>query len=496
MLAKDRLAQPLHILAILAVGLATVLPSYYLAEMAAFRPTRALGPVGWSSSSASTTAITPAEIPGMNDTAPVSDNPSGISASSQSSASSTTTLPANDPPPGGTPKRAEADKAAAAAAATTAPAAKKTGASHLQGEEHLSGFFQALRDRKQGPVKVLHYGDSTLAGDGIAKTVRARMQAQFGNGGPGFFVAGMDPRWMRRDDVRVERTGEWTIQTILFGGNQGRYGLGGVVAKPRGKAQVLITPPKPGAVLGEHLSLYAQKSRRDEMPVVEINGQKIDSLQRIEHKTFDQWIVDSSMPISRAKITIAEPNLEIYGAVIEAARGISWETTAVVGIASGSLRQFDPAHLADQTAVRHPDLIVVMLGGNETNHGGLSTPDGRVYKEGFTAALRVLRQGAPKAACLVMSPLDQGMLNDDGRITSRPLIERMVTYQRQVSLEQGCAFWNTWQFMGGRDSFARWLSQGLAWTDLNHLTEKGLTRIGNAFSDALLQSYQRFEAGQ
>jgi hypothetical protein len=50
--------------------------------------------------------------------------------------------------------------------------------------------------------------------------------------------------------------------------------------------------------------------------------------------------------------------------------------------------------------------------------------------------------------------------------------------------------------MGGRDSFARWLSQGLAWTDLNHLTEKGLHRIGNAFSDALLQSYQRFEAGQ
>jgi len=71
-----------------------------------------------------------------------------------------------------------------------------------------------------------------------------------------------------------------------------------------------------------------------------------------------------------------------------------------------------------------------------------------------------------------------------------------VTYQRQVSLDSGCAFWNTWAFMGGRDSFARWLSQGLAWTDLNHLTEKGLQRIGNAFSDALLQSYQRFEAGQ
>ncbi len=343
---------------------------------------------------------------------------------------------------------------------------------------------------------MLHYGDSTLAGDGIAKTVRTRMQAKFGNGGPGFFVAGMDPRWMRRDDVRVERTGDWSVQTILFGGNNGRYGLGGVVAKPRAKSQILISPPKSKAVMGEHLELYAQKSRRDEVPAFEVNGTKIDSPKRVEHQNFDQWIVDSADPITRVKITVAEPKLEVYGAVVEAAQGITWETTAVVGIASGSIRQFDPTHLAEQTAVRNPDLIVVMLGGNETSHGGLMTPEGRVYKEGYTAALKVLRQGAPTAACLVMSPLDQGVLNDDGRITSRPLIERMVTFQRQVSLENGCAFWNTWQFMGGRDSFARWLSQGLAWTDLNHLTEKGLHRIGNAFSDALLQSYQRFEADQ
>ena len=485
MLANDRLTPPLHVLAILVVGLATVLPSYYIADMASFRPTRALGPLVWSQSD--TTSAPATQEPIAQE--PIAQEPS---AATEKPAVQT----ANEPPQGKAPEELDAEKAAVAAAATTIPVTKNASVSHLYGEEHLASFFRALKERKQGPVKVLHYGDSTLAGDGIAKTVRTRMQANFGNGGPGFFVAGMDPRWMRRDDVRVERTGEWNVQTILFGGNNGRYGLGGVVAKPHAKSQILITPPKPKAVMGEHIELYAQKSRRDEVPAFEVNGKKIDSPKRVEHQAFDQWIVDSADPITRVKITVAEPNLEVYGAVVEAAHGITWETTAVVGIASGSIRQFDPTHLAEQTAVRNPDLIVIMLGGNETNHGGLMTPEGRVYKEGFTAALKVLRQGAPKAACLVMSPLDQGVLNDDGRITSRPLIERMVTYQRQVSLENGCAFWNTWQFMGGRDSFARWLSQGLAWTDLNHLTEKGLHRIGNAFSDALLQSYQRFEAGQ
>ena len=50
--------------------------------------------------------------------------------------------------------------------------------------------------------------------------------------------------------------------------------------------------------------------------------------------------------------------------------------------------------------------------------------------------------------------------------------------------------------MGGENSFPRWLSQGLAWTDLAHYTERGLFNIATGFADALMDSYQRFENGQ
>ena len=33
-----------------------------------------------------------------------------------------------------------------------------------------------------------HYGDSTIAGDGIARTIRRRLQTRFGDGGPGFLA--------------------------------------------------------------------------------------------------------------------------------------------------------------------------------------------------------------------------------------------------------------------------------------------------------------------
>jgi hypothetical protein len=95
-----------------------------------------------------------------------------------------------------------------------------------------------------------------------------------------------------------------------------------------------------------------------------------------------------------------------------------------------------------------------------------------------------------------MSPLDQGTLGDSGRIYSKRTMERMVELQRQVSQEQGCAFWDSWGFMGGKDSFARWLDQGLAWTDLVHLTERGLNRIGQGFSRALIEAYEQQRGGR
>ena len=295
--------------------------------------------------------------------------------------------------------------------------------------------------------------------------------------------------------MRVSRDGEWEVFTILNGGNQGRYGLGGIVAKARGAAQVQIAPSRSGQTLGQRLEVFVQKSKRPEPLRLQINGSAA-AAQKIEHGQFEQWVVDSEAGIASTTLQVRDNGLEVYGLVLEAQSGITWETTAVVGIASGSIRQFNPEHLAEQTQARRPDLIVVMLGGNDTGNGNIMAGDGRGYRESFSRTVQVLRRGAPQAACLVMSPLDQGMLGDDGRIYSKQTLARMVALQRQASFDMGCAFWNSWEFMGGQNSFARWLDQGLAWTDLMHLTEKGLNRIGQGLSDALLHGFEQHRRGQ
>ena len=501
-----------HLLQMLAAALCVLVPLYSLDAARTLRPTRVLGPVGLPSSQEIVTAAGSANAGLAPDDGQAADRPTNKVASevaaqvathapqapaAQTRSGEASVKPAQtaaDAKP--TQDAAVAGAAAPVSAAAKAPASLASGQSVLlpiEGVEHLRPFYSALaRTDRAGPVRVLHYGDSTLAGDGIAKTVRRRLKAEFGDGGPGFFVAGMDPRWMRRDDVRVQRSGEWDILTILHGGNQGRYGLGGIVAKARGAAAgVQFAPARSGQALGQKLEIYAQKSRRSDALRLQVNGAPVTALRRIEHASFDQWLLEHPEPIVSGQLLVQENGLEIYGLALETGQGITWETTAVVGIASGSIRQFNAEHLADQTRVRQPELIVVMLGGNDAGHGGILQGDGRIYREGFMRAVGVLRRGAPTAACLLMSPTDQAMLDDEGRLVSKKTMARMVELQRQASRELGCAFWDSWQFMGGQNAFARWLQQGLAWTDLMHLTEKGLHRIGQGLADALLHGHEQ-----
>lgn len=481
-----------HLGIVLVAAIAMLMPVYYIEGLSAWKPSRAIGPLAqFKIKNTQTDIESVAQNNLVEDVNTISKDRSRenlskeIERSQQVSADNQPLKTSEEPSPQ-LPKEA----------AVASVAATKTSKNGLDGEENLASYFQALKSTGDGKLATaVHYGDSTIAGDSIAKTVRARLQKKFGDGGPGFFVTGMDPRWMRRDDVRVTRTGDWDINTILFGGNQGRYGIGGVVAKPKGSnATINISGAKPGSSLGQHVELYTRTPKKDDPVQFEINGVAVTDVKRKDFNTFTTWMIDHPEAIKTVKIKVTESGLETYGAVVEKAQGATWETTAVVGVSSKSFEELNATHVGEQTSHRRPDLIVFMIGGNEAGHGGIYSPGGKIYKDGFGAALKKVRQGSPKSACLVVSPLDQGEQSDDGNVTSKKSIGRMVALQREVALEQGCGFWNAWRFMGGENSFAKWLNQGLAWTDLAHFTERGLQNIGNGLSDALLESYHRYES--
>lgn len=370
------------------------------------------------------------------------------------------------------------------------------------GHVGLRRWFEALRSASEGRgvARAVHFGDSTIAADGIARTVRARLAARFGDAGPGFVTAAFDPRWNERTDVVSRRTGEWSLRTILFGGAGGRYGLGGVVGIARAGAGVTLgaVDDVGAAVPQRRLEVWYQAGEGYGTFVARVDDQEVARAAATAPATEDRrFVLERPGGFQSVRLGAEGGPVPFYGVVLETGNpGTTWEALGVVGVGSRSFTTYAQEHLPGQIAQRDPDLVVVMIGGNEAGFPVLTVGRGQGYAPIFREALRTIRKGVPEASCLVVTPLDQGFVDEEGVSRSKPGMPNLVAVQREVALAEGCAFWSAWDAMGGKGASVTWASYpGLATGDLVHLTSRGLEVIGGRLADALMEAYGGWGGG-
>ena len=136
-------------------------------------------------------------------------------------------------------------------------------------------------------------------------------------------------------------------------------------------------------------------------------------------------------------------------------------------------------------------MVVLGFGGNEADDPIRSTENN--YEREFAAVIRRMRAGRREMACVVFAPLDQAARDDHGRIRTMPTIPVIVEAQRNAARREGCAFFDTYQAMGGEGAMATWVraTPRLAMSDFRHATPEGYHVIGNLFYKALLKVRQR-----
>ena len=409
------------------------------------------------------------------------------------------------------------------------------------GHKGLARWFAALRrtaDKTPGATtRALHYGDSTIAADGLSRTVRSRLAARFGDGGPGFISASFNPKWSARVDVRSSRSGGWEWRTILLGGASGRYGLGGVVGilasgakvgfSALGAASTSSNPSAKGtitpAVPQRHFELWYQAGAGYGSVWASADGAEILRTSASAAATVDRrFIVDLPAAASQFAFGASAGTVPVYGVVLETGQpGVTWEAQGVIGVGSKSFTTFAKDGLAAQMVLRKPDLVVVMLGGNEAGYPALTANGGAGYLPIYEGALKTILAGSGGSSCLVMTPLDQGYFDTPppapavegaspeaiaaaaavpvpkGPEKARPGMANLVAMQARAATNAGCAFWSSWAAMGGAGSALTWAhTRGMGTGDLVHLSPLGLERIGNLLSDALLNDYDAWSAGR
>jgi len=376
-----------------------------------------------------------------------------------------------------------------------------------QSGDSLDVFYEALarvEDKEPGRVvRVLHFGDSTIAADGITGQVRRRLQDRFGDGGPGFLAIEVDPRWGVRPGILRSQGGDWDTRTITFGGSDlDRYGLAGTVSTSEGEATVRLGGLKQAGKrqLLHRFDLYYRRGPGLGAFSVHAVGGPSARIDTEAGEAVDGYrLVEAAGGARELAIrTDGDAPVVLYGVALETrGPGVTWESLGVAGSSIASVLKYqDWTHIRGQVRRRAADLVVYQTGGNELTYPLLHKGEGEGYEKSYRRALKRLRSGAAQNSCLVVGPLDQAT-RERGKVVSKAPLDRMIALQRRVALEEGCAFWDARNAMGGAGGFARWMLHDppFAWTDLMHLTMPGLDLVGDCLADALLSGYEAWRLG-
>lgn len=366
----------------------------------------------------------------------------------------------------------------------------------------MAPFYRALektaKEEAGAITRVGHYGDSNIATDLITSTVRERLQRRFGDAGHGFVIAAKGYIPYKHRGVRVSSNEDsWITREVARRQDRhGHYGYGGVQSRAQRGAWARVGTAQRGE-LGTNASrfdIYYQEQPRGGTFSVRLDR---GDWERVSTKApeLGDGVYSIEAPDGPHQLyfryTKGGP-VHFYGVVVERdGPGVVYDSLGLVGARANRLLNFEEAHLARQLRQRGIDLIVLGFGGNEASDDKTE----EVFYEDYARVLAHVRQGREDLGCLVFAPLDQAS-RQRGRIRTMETIPRIVAAQRRAAFEAGCAFYNTWEAMGGQDAMRRWYKARprLAMSDFRHATPAGYEVIGNMFYKALLAGFADYLA--
>jgi lysophospholipase L1-like esterase len=378
----------------------------------------------------------------------------------------------------------------------------------LDNAEALAPFYTALTLTDIGYAGAItragHWGDSVLGNDGITGAIRLRMQARFGDAGHGFHALKKYDASYRHQGIKFEEQGSVRWSSCFIRNrckDDGHYGYGGVTVWSPGGAQSRFATATTGTI-GLSASVfelwYAKHATGGKLRVT-IDGEVHvveTALEGAEPGVIEDAWARFVIPDGPHTIDVRAAGggqARAYGVILERELpGVVWDEMALIGSFTSRLASQDPEHLAAQLGHRDLDLMVFTFGGNDMTREQSDlrrTMD--PYITDYSSVIALFRKARPEAACLIMGPVDHGE-RVGGRVVSRGIVARMTEAQRQVALDNGCAFFDTLAAMGGENAIARWRTRGLMSADLAHPSASGHKVLGTMVQAALMDGYIAF----
>lgn len=367
---------------------------------------------------------------------------------------------------------------------------------------NLDPFFAALRSLETNPtaldegkpkvVTILHYGDSPTTADLITGDLRDLLQQRFGDAGRGFLLTAKPWAWYQHRGVDLADK-NWQISTAVGKGRPEVYGLGGASFQGGPEASTRITlqtPTQPAATL--EISYLAQPAGGT--LAVAANGTPLETFSTALNTTRPAW---HTLPLPPGTGTIdlkpTSGTVKLFGETLLTGRpGVVYDSLGLNGASTSVLSNGFNAE-AWQIELQHVNrtLVIINYGTNESSYGPYVD---KLYEPTLRTAITRIRTALPREPILIMSPMDRGRRSGVDQIETYDTIPRIIAIERRVAAEQNCAFFDTFNAMGGDGTMARWYTAHprLVAGDLIHPTPQGAALVAHLFVHDLSLAYDRY----
>jgi lysophospholipase L1-like esterase len=349
----------------------------------------------------------------------------------------------------------------------------------------LERTVKKLAEAKAGKatVRILHLGDSHVASDYITQTIRERLQAEYGNAGRGFTVIDQQIGYGGR---RHPGEAGWERDRIVDRDREGRpFGFSGTSLESTKKGAELTFK-----LLGDEpkVKIFYQAQPEGGSAKISVDGNVAGELKTAADarksvtQTFD--VAGKGKKERKLRIVADGPKVRLYGISFEGDRpGVLYESIGPLGADAKVYTQLEPNSFKEHLVEDNPDLVVLMVGGNDAMKIRKGWTDLEKVKKDHVDLLDLLKTTLPNADCLVFGPMDAGE-KEGKKIVSKTQLKEVRDMQKPLALVRGCAFFDMFESMGGQDSIARWVGANVMNADLVHPKEKAAELLGDLFFEA------------
>lgn len=357
----------------------------------------------------------------------------------------------------------------------------------------MDGFYRAVGATRKGtlgrPLRVSWYGDSVAANDALPGRLRSRLQGELGDGGPGFVFALAPHRFCLHEGITRTGSDDWVSHAISMAHtSDGFYGPGGAsVESYGGRAGIELTK---GTFTRAELYYLAQP--HGGTATVTADGVELVRVSTSAERKQPAWAIGMVEKGAREiEIRGRRGRVRVFGIALENERGAVVDNFGIVSVHVKSFEAHDADHYVAELAHRSADLVVVMIGANEAQYLKPHPKALHDYQTRYEKLLAPIRTARPDASCLVVSPTDQAEAKGNG-YASKPIVRAIVDAQRKAAHAKGCAFYSTYEWMGGKGSAVKWYRRHLVGSDFLHLSKAGANKLADALYETLITGAKQY----